>query len=72
MLVSRVDRNLYRVDEITSGPTIVVRQFYLQTRLCLALALREKALFAYGLVSVDNRLTFSNQDTTCDVVKILQ
>ena len=57
--VTRVDRNLYKVED--RRPAV-----YVETSLCLELAVHDDAVLRYERYGSDNKLIFSN-NATCDV-----
>lgn len=60
--VTRISDNIYKTSE----------GFFIQTQLCLELALSEEAILKYEQYSFDNQLIFVNTRTTCDVKKVFQ
>ena len=58
--VTRLDTNLYRTSD----------GVYIETNMCLELALREEAILSYEQYSYNNKLVFKN-GTSCDVISPL-
>ena len=59
--VTRLDTNLYRTSD----------GVYIETNMCLELALREEAILSYEQYSYNNKLVFKN-GTSCDVKRVFK